>query len=182
MRHSVLKQLLMLACLGLQFPVLAADPMTGPVIDAYGPVFVVPPGSFNLEQGKQYRIVMDISSGPDDPADLNRNIESAARFLNMHARNGIKPENLQLAIVLHGSAAGAALDDIAHREHFGVPNGSKGLVEALGEAGVQFYLCGQSAGYRGYQAENLLPQVTMAVSAMTAHVRLQQEGFRAIMF
>ena len=29
---------------------------------------------------------------------------------------------------------------------------------------------------------NLLPQVTMAVSAMTVHVRLQQEGYRAILF
>ena len=182
MRHAVMKHFLLLACLGLQFPVFGAEPLMRPVINEYGPVFPVPADSFNLEQGKQYRIVMDISDGPENPAALNRGIESAARFLNMHARNGISPENLQLAIVLHGSAAGAALDDTAYQKHFGVGNGSKGLVEALGKAGAQIYLCGQSAGYHGYDAEDLLPQVTMAVSAMTAHVRLQQEGYLAILF
>jgi len=43
--------------------------------------------------------------------ELNRSIESAARFLNMHARSGIPPQNLELAIVLHGSGARAAPAD-----------------------------------------------------------------------
>lgn len=34
----------------------------------------------------------------------------------------------------------------------------------------------------GYAASDLLPQVGMAVSAMSVHVRLQQEGYRAILF
>jgi intracellular sulfur oxidation DsrE/DsrF family protein len=52
----------------------------------------------------------------------------------------------------------------------------------LGNAGVGIYLCGQTAAYYDYAPDNLLPQVTMAVSAMTVHVRLQQEGYRAILF
>jgi hypothetical protein len=60
--------------------------------------------------------------------------ESAARFLNLHARHGIDPGNLQMA------------------------------------------------AYCGYAPGDLLPQVTLAVSAMTVHVRLQEEGYRAVMF
>jgi len=166
----------------ISIPVFAAEPILGPVVKKFGPVFAVPVGSFNLETDQQYKVVMDIAKGPDDPSELNRSIESAARFLNMHARNDIKPENLQLAIVLHGSGARAALNEQAHAKHFDVANGSSALIEALGNAGVEIYLCGQTAGYYGYGLDDLLPQVTMAVSAMTAHVRLQQEGYQGILF
>lgn len=160
----------------------SAEPETGPVIANYGPVFAAPDGSFNLDPNQPYKVLMDIGKGPDDPAELNRSIESAARFLNLHARNGIKPEHMQLAVILHGSGARAALNERAHLEHFKVPNGSEGLVEALGRAGVDIYICGQTAAYYGYAADDLLPEVTMAASAMTVHVRLQQEGYRAILF
>ena len=163
-------------------PAVAAEPATGPVIDNYGPVFAVPQNSYNLVPDQQYMVVMDVGKGPEDPAELNRSIESAARFLNMQARNGTSPDKLKMAIVLHGSGARAALNEQAHSKHFSVPNGSKGLVEALGEAGVEIYICGQTAAYYGYGADDLLPQVTMAVSAMTVHVRLQQEGYQAILF
>ncbi len=161
---------------------MASDPVTGPVIKSYGPVYSVPDGSFNLEPDRHYKIVMDIGSGPEDPSELNHNIETAARFLNMHSRNGIKPENLQMVVVLHGSGARAALNEAAHAKLFNVPNGSQQLIEELGSAGVAIYICGQTAGYHGYGAEDLLPEITMAVSAMTVHVRLQQEGYQAILF
>ena len=60
--------------------------------------------------------------------------------------------------------------------------GSKDLIEALSAAGVEIYVCGQSAGYYGYRAEYLLSGLNMSVSAMTAHVRLQSEGYQAILF
>jgi len=160
----------------------AGEPQLGPVVKGYGPVFEVPAESFNLDPGQQYKVIMDIGKGPDDPSEQNRAIESAARFLNLHARAGIPPQNLDLAIVLHGSGARAALTAEAHAKHFDVPNGSQGLVEALGEAGVAIYICGQTAAYYGYAVSDLLPQITVAASAMTVHVRLQQEGYRAILF
>ena len=173
---------LLLAGLLAGFNVLAAEPHLGPVIEHYGPVFDVPEGSFNLDPAQKYGVVMDVGKGPDDPAELNRGIESAARFLNLHARNGIEPGNLEMAVVLHGSGARAALNGPAHEKHFGVANANQGLLEELGQAGVKIYLCGQTAAYYGYAPNDLLPQVTMAVSAMTVHVRLQQEGYRGILF
>jgi intracellular sulfur oxidation DsrE/DsrF family protein len=166
----------------ISFQSFASDPVTGPVIENYGAVFAVPEGSFNLEPDRQYKVLMDIGKGPDDPSALNRYIESAARFLNMQSRNGIKPENIKLAFVLHGSGTHAALNDAAYSEHFLVANANKGLIKALSKAGVDVYVCGQSAAYNGYGAEELLPEVKIAVSAMTVHVRLQQEGYQAILF
>ena len=174
--------LLLIPALLLAGPASAAEPQLGPVVQGHGPVFAVPEGSYNLDPEQAYKVVMDIGKGPDDPAQLNRSIESAARFLNMHARNGIEPGKLELAVVLHGSGARTALGNPAHEKHFGTANPNQSLLEELGKAGVSIYLCGQTAGYYGYAPADLLPQVTMAVSAMTVHVRLQQEGYRAILF
>lgn len=173
---------LCLFLLFVSFQASASEPITGPVVENYGPVYAVPEGSFNLDPGQKYKILMDIGKGPDDPAALNRNIESAARLLNMHSRNGIKPENLELAIVLHGSGIHSALTDEAYDQKFLVPNPSKDLLKFLRNAGVHIYVCGQSAAFNGYSKEDLLPEASMAVSAMTVHVRLQQEGYQAILF
>ncbi|MFT4852774.1 MAG: intracellular sulfur oxidation DsrE/DsrF family protein [Cyclobacteriaceae bacterium] len=160
----------------------AATPQTGPVIKAFGPVFNVPTGSYNLVPGTPYKISMDISSKGQDPAATNRSLESAARFLNMHARNGIAPKDMQLAVIVHGGAARDLLTDAAYSEQFVQGNPNTALLTALGAAGVPVYLCGQTAGYMGIAPEALHPAVTMALSAMTAHVRLQAEGYTLIPF
>jgi len=172
-------------CLSLvfvSFQALAAETETGPVIANFGPVYAVPEGSFNLDPKRPYKILMDIGKGPDDPSALNQNIETAARILNMHARNGIKPENLKIAMVLHGSGIHSALNDPSYSDRFVVPNSNKELIAALLNAGVDIYVCGQSAAYNGYTLEDLLPGIKMAVSAITVHVRLQQDGYQAILF
>jgi intracellular sulfur oxidation DsrE/DsrF family protein len=155
---------------------------TGPVITSHGPTFAVPEGSFNLLPDETYRVVMDVGQGPDDPAALNRGIDSAARFLNMHARHGIDPGNIRMAVVLHGAATRAALSQESYQKRFGAANANASLIGALKEAGADIYLCGQSAAYNGFATGELLPDITLAVSAMTVHVRLQQEGYRAILF
>jgi len=171
-----------LLALALAGTAQAQSPATGPIIEQWGPAFDVPGTPYNLDAAEEHRVVFDIGDAPEDPAALNRGIESAARFLNMHARAGIDPGRLHLAVVLHGAAAAAALNDAAYRARSGVDNPDRGLVEALAGAGVRFFLCGQTAGHRGYDPADLLPQVALAVSAMTAHVRLQEEGYRAILF
>ncbi|NNL35294.1 MAG: DsrE family protein [Silicimonas sp.] len=174
------------ACLALAFFLACgsswAGPQTGPVVENFGPVYDVPAGSFNLDATQDYAVIMDVSGVTGEPGMPNPGIESAARFLNMHARNGIERRRLKLAVVLHGPAAAAALTDEAHTSRFDMPNVNKALLEALGRAGVAVYLCGQSAAHRGFEPGELLPEVDIAVSAMTVHVRLQQEGYRAILF
>lgn len=160
----------------------AAEPKTGPVIKAYGPVFEVPGDAWNLQKNTHYKVSMDVSATGDFSDDLNRRLESAARFLNMHASNGIDPANIEFAIIVHGPASRDLLKDEAYAARFEDPNPNTAMLSALQEAGVKIYLCGQTAAFRGYDAEELHPVVTMALSAMTAHVRLQSEGYTLIPF
>ena len=160
----------------------AAESHPGPVIEAYGPVYEVTPDAWNLAKDKHYKISMDVSSTADFNGDLNRHIESAARFLNLHARNGIDPGNMEFAIVVHGPAGKDLLKDAAYQKRFGEPNPNTAMLAALHRAGVKIYLCGQTAAHRGFDAEELNPAVILALSAMTAHVRLQSEGYTLIPF
>lgn len=160
----------------------AADAVTGPVIEGFGPVYPAPPGAWNLEAGRSHRVAMDVATAPDDPGATNRHIESAARFLNMNARAGVPASGIEFAVVLHGSAARAALTDEAYRRRHGGANPDGALIEALAAAGVRFYLCWQSAAHAGFDEAAVRPEVSIAVSAMSAHVRLQQEGYALIPF
>lgn len=160
----------------------AAEAGTGPVITNFGPVYAVADSAWNLEAGRSYKVSMDVSGTADFSGDLNRRIESAARFLNLHARNGIDMENIEFAIVVHGSAGKDLLKDAAYRARYDEVNPNTAMLSALAEAGVKIYLCGQTAAHRGLSAEDLHPAVTVALSAMTAHVRLQSEGYTLIPF
>ena len=52
-----------------------------------------------------------------------------------------------------------------------------GLIAALTDHGVRIIVCGQSAAYYDVATDDLLPGVEMALSAMTAHALLQQQGY-----
>jgi len=180
--HRRISSALLLIVFGACSAIAAEPPATGPVIEHFGPVYAVPEGSFNLLPGTKYQVSMDVGSASHQAGAANRSIESMARFLNMHARNGIEAGDLQIAVVIHGASAQATLNRQAHDRITGQANSSASLIEALAKQGVRFYLCGQTAAHYGYSNDDLLPEVTMAVSAMTAHVRLQSEGYTLIPF
>jgi intracellular sulfur oxidation DsrE/DsrF family protein len=161
---------------------LAAQPSTGPVIDNFGPVFDTPADAYNLAKDTHHRVRLDVSATGKSPMQRNPTLESAARFLNMHARRGIAPENMAFALVVHGAATRDLLTDAAYEARFDHPNPNTALLAALDKAGVAIYLCGQSAAYKQFGWGEFNPAVTIAVSAMTAHVRLEREGYAVIPF
>ena len=161
---------------------IAGPPATGPVVADYGPVFEPPEGAFNLAPDTHYKVRLDVARGADAPPDRNRLLESAARFLNMHAQQGIDPGNIDFALVVHGSATKDLLTDEAYRSRYEVNNPNTALLAQLSRAGVKIYLCAQSAAHMKLPWDAFNPAVTIAVSAMTAHVRLETEGYTVIPF
>lgn len=125
-----------------------------------------------LTADAQFKIAYDVSSAAE-AGQINRGIESAARFLNMVTAAGVPAENVKLAIVVHGAAAA----DLQRLYADGTPNPNAALVEALIAKGVSVQLCGQTAAMRDVDSASLVPGVTVSLSAMTAHALLQQDGY-----
>jgi intracellular sulfur oxidation DsrE/DsrF family protein len=72
------------------------------------------------------------------------------------------------------------LTDEGHQQRYGVPNPNRELVEQLMEANVEVIMCGQSSKTRDLPKEELIPGVKIALSAMTANIQLQNQGYRPI--
>jgi len=144
-------------------------------IPAYGKIAMID-GAQAIPENAQFKVRFDVST-KSDPSALNRTFSSAARFINMHHSARVDLKAIDLAIVIHGKA----VEDATNAERFGKTNDNKnlneGLIVALREKGVKFYVCGQSAAYYDVTTSDLLPGVEMSLSAMTAHALLETEGY-----
>ncbi len=157
-------------------------PVTGPVITGYGPHYPIAAPGFATVTDGHYRVAFDIARSDQDANTVNPRIETAARFLNMHAANGVSPTRMQLALVIHGAAAADVLSDSAYQHRNGIANPNAPLIAQLTAAGVEFIVCGQTAAHRGFSANEFAPGVELALSAMTAMVTLQNDGYALIQF
>lgn len=166
----------------LALPALAQKDSTGPAIESHGPVYAVPDAVSVGDPADGLKAVFDIAVGSEDPAALNRRIETVARYLNMHIAAGYPPKSVRAALVLHGSAARDALDNEAFQRRYGVDNPNIALLEALRESGVEVFLCGQSREHRGLAPEEITESVSVALSAMTVLLAKQSEGYGLIAF
>jgi len=152
---------------------LAAEP--APVIKGYGYFYNVPSHVSDLSQA-QFKIAFDVGEGAEKGAQ-NNHINSLARFINMHVAHGVKPENIQLALVVHGGASVDVLENSVYKARFDKDNKTESLIKQLLDNNTQVYVCGQSATHMKVSSEQLIPGVKMALSAMTAHAELQQQGY-----
>jgi len=154
----------------------------GPILDDFGPVYFNGEVDFATPTDRDYKAVFEVATAADEPDARSAAIESAARFLNMHAQAGVAPERLGAAVVLHGGAARYALSDEAYRSRYGTDNPNTALLRALRGVGTRIVLCGQSAASRGIAANELADTVELALSAMTAVKVLQDEGYQIVAF
>lgn len=157
------------------------DPQFGPVIEGRGP-WVPVEATWAAPQGHRYQVVFDIGPASDDRSANSSQIESVARFINMHVGSGVPLEDLDVAIVLHGGAGRYALSATEYEARFDVAHPEANLLQQLADAGVSIALCGQTAAYYGYGNEQLHPAVDMALSAMSVVTYLQNQGWAIIKY
>ena len=147
----------------------------GPLIENYGSNAQVNQ-TVPIKKSQLFKVAFDVSEF-DNESKVNRQFDSLARFLNMHVRAGVEPKNIQLALVVHGKASQALLNDKVYLQRFKVNNPNKDLLQSLMKNQVEVILCGQSAAYYKVENQYMIPGTRMALSAMTAHALLQQQGF-----
>ena len=132
---------------------------------------------FKIPKRAKFKVLFETTAATK-PGEINRSLTTAARFLNMHAKAGVPEKHMKLAVVFHGKGS----FDLTRAEYYGskydeAENANTAIIKALTDKGVRVILCGQTAAFYGIKNTDLLPGVEMALSAMTAHALLQQEGY-----
>lgn len=107
-------------------------------------------------------------------------LERAAVLLNLAGASGLQPADLQVAVVLHGGATYAAMDNKAFRDRIGRENENAILIERLVKAGVKVLVCGQSLVKKEIDRAAVRTDVLVAASALTAVVNRQRNGFASV--
>lgn len=158
-----------------------ASPVAGPVIQDFGAVYAVDAPDFATPSGP-FNVVFEVALGAPEPDQLNARLETVARYLNMHAQAGVAVEDMETALVVHGSAGKDLLGRDGFRARHGVENPNYDMIQQLIEAGVEVLLCGQTQVHRGLRRDQLAPGVKVSLSAMTALVALQSRGYQLIAF
>lgn len=174
-----MKACLLLSAVLIAAPAVAQDMSAfhpGTAIPDHGPIATIVPDDA-LSEDAAFAVAFDVAEAAE-PGAKSRALESPARLLNMLVEAGVPAERVDLAIVVHGGASKDLLASGAYAaRHDGAENGSAALLKALMAAGIEVYLCGQSAAAHGIAKDDLVPGIRMSLSAMTAHARLQQAGY-----
>jgi intracellular sulfur oxidation DsrE/DsrF family protein len=123
------------------------------------------------------KVVFDITA-ESKPDEMNKGLESVARYLNLNADVGLTPADVKLAIVLHGAGTIAATRDGVYAKRTGaMKNPNRELIRQLRACGVEVFVCGQSLARNNFVPSDVAEQISIATSAMTVNVNKQQDGY-----
>ena len=153
-----------------------------PVIKNYGGIFEVPDAVEKPSVDLPYNIVIELVTGADEPKQLNNSLNNIARLINLHAIGGVPPENLSVVVAIHGEAAYSILNNEQYREKYKSDNPNLALYEALSEAGVKLFVCGQSLVARNIDRKRMAPEISIATSMLTVVTTHQLKGYAYLKF
>lgn len=159
-----------------------AQEAQSPMVPGFGAVYEIPDADLMPDPSLEYKLVMDVTAGATDPSELNPSLYRIARTLNLHVLGGVPKDKMKAVAVIHSKATPTVLSNGAYRKHFDVDNPNTELISALADAGVEFYICGQSLIARGYVGDKLHPDIKKSISAMTVLTEYQLKGYALMPF
>lgn len=174
-----------LICICITFSTLITaqnNRVEGKIIKDFGETFAVNNPEIKTDFSADLKVILDVSKSSEDKGVINKYIVTVARFLNMHANAGFKKNQLRAAITIHGSAWQDVLKNDVYKAKFGVDNPNLELIEQLSAAGVDVIICGQTAAFRKMERKDVTTKVKFALSAMTALLQYQNNGYNYLKF
>lgn len=132
MASGVLKATATAVLLALVVP---SAPAAAQVVNGYGTVRPMKDAQEPPSPKLRYRVVFDISKAAGQPNKVNPGLDRVARFVNLLAREGIRPDRGDVVAIIHGPATPSTLSAETHRKRNGAPNPNIDLIRQLTAAG-----------------------------------------------
>ena len=164
------------------FSLLNAQTKVNPIIKSYGTVFQLPDADHKPDPSIKYKIIVELNENGSKPDSLNEYIEALATLVNLHAAEGVPKENIQMVVVLRKMATYAVFGNDLYKEKFKCDNPNLQILKELMDAGVEFYVCGQTMQKRNIDTRKLVTGTKVASSGLTAITTYQLKGYTMIKF
>ena len=169
-------------CFSFLILIANAQNKVNPVIKGFGTVYEVPFAVENPDPSLNYKVIFDLVTGSEKPEILLENLESVAKLINLQALGGVTGKHLKVIAVLHGGAAFVVMNNESYRKKFGVDNPNLPLITELNKAGVQLFVCGQTLFKRNIDNQAIVPEVKVALSALTTLTTYGLKGYTILKF
>ncbi|MFC3879131.1 DsrE family protein [Algoriphagus namhaensis] len=162
-----------------QMPPHIAETITYPQLDFTPWVGVIPieNAAMPYDPSLDYKIAIDVYGSVKDSTKIHSTFTEIARTYNLHIANGVPADKIEIVAVIHGGMSLAAGTHEAYQEKYGIDNPNMLAIQELEKVGVKFLMCGQSMSFWNIPANNITPEVKIAISAKTSFVMLDQMGF-----
>jgi intracellular sulfur oxidation DsrE/DsrF family protein len=159
-----------------------AQTKVNPVIRSYGTVFQLPDADHKPDPSIKYKIIVELNENGSKPDSLNEYMEALATLVNLHAAEGVPKENIEMVVVLRKMATYAVFGNELYKEKFKCDNPNLQILRELMDAGVEFYVCGQTMQKRNIDTKKLVAGTKVASAGLTAITTYQLKGYTMIKF
>ena len=161
---------------------VSAQTRVFPVIKNYGGIFEVPDAVEKPDPTLDYKIVIELTTGSEKPGVFNASLNNIARLINLHVVGGVPKEKLHVVVAIHGEASYSVMNNEAYRDTYKTTNPNLDLYKELSDAGVKFFICGQSLIAREIDRTKMVPEVKIATSMLTTLTTHQLMGYAVLKF
>ncbi|HSJ67669.1 MAG TPA: DsrE family protein [Anditalea sp.] len=153
-----------------------------PIVKGFGGIYEIPEASERPDPNAEYKIMIDLVSAADDPAQINRMVDNIARMMNLHGLAGVPQDNMKVKVAIHGGAIFSILNDSYYQKLYGIDNPNLKVYKALKDAGVDIYVCGQSLLAREMKTSDVWEEATLALSMLTTLTTYMPQGYLLLKF
>ena len=132
-----------------------------------------------VDKKHSYRVVYDIKTNATE-AGISKGLYYARGLYEAFGKQGVKPKQVHMHLVLHGDAAAMLLTDSAYQAVNYDPfmnNPNDKIVQELLELGASVEICHSAMKGHGWKAEDIMPGVTIVHDGYTRLVQLQNQGY-----
>jgi intracellular sulfur oxidation DsrE/DsrF family protein len=152
------------------------------MIDPYSPIHELPEAAGQPEKDLEYRLLYSITRQGRKAGDLNPGLLHIALTINLFEWAGVPKKNMHLKGIVHGDTIAVVLSEEAYWKKFGRPNPDLDLIHKLRRYGVEILACGQTFLNQGFQASDLNPDITFALSALPVLSTCQLRGYALMQY
>lgn len=161
------------------FPLLLAAALAAPAFALGAAPAAEERPMLKVEPNRSYKVVYDISSDKV-AAGISRGLYYVRGLIEAFGKQGVKPEQLDIHLVLHGDAAIFLLNDDAYqkavKDPFAVNLNAK-ITQDLIDLGASVEICHSVMRAKGWKPADVLPGVAIVHDGYTRLIKLQSDGY-----